>query len=63
MSKKKAKVCTILFAVVGIALFISSMFIKNKYGNSLFNVISPCICGLWFRGCTEKFYNWLTMED
>lgn len=62
MNKKKAKVCTTLFAVVVSALFISSMFIKNKYGTSLFYVISPCICGLWFSGCTEKFYNWLLKE-
>lgn len=59
MKEKKAKLCATLFAVIGITLFISSMFIKNQYDYSLFNVISPCICGLWLRGCVERFYNWL----
>ena len=59
MKEKKAKLCATLFAVIGSALFISSMFIKTRYDFSLFNVIAPSICGLWFKGCVERFYNWL----
>lgn len=61
MSKKKAVVCTILFAIVFIAMLICTFFIKNYDGTvSLFNVIAAFVTGRWTANCIEKFYKWLT---
>lgn len=61
MSKKKIIVCTILFGIVIFSLFIVTMLIKNKeYGFTLFEIISPTICGLWVCERIKNFHNWLT---
>ncbi len=59
MSKKKAIICTILFGIIIFAIATATCFIK---GNelTLFEIISPSICGLWCGECIGKFYEWLT---
>ena len=59
MDKKKAIVCTVLFGVIVLGTFISTLLIKSKYGFSIFDVISPCICGAWAGGKVRAFYKWL----
>lgn len=59
MDKKKAVVCTVLFVIVVFGIFVATFFLKNEYGDSLFDVIAPCICGAWMAGKTKTFYNWL----
>lgn len=61
MNKKKAIICTILYAVVLVGVLTASLFIKNEeYGISLYQIVAYAIANAWF-GCTiEKFYNWLT---
>ena len=59
MDKKKAIVCTILFAIVIITIVIGSYFIKKDSGSCLGYHISACISGLWIADKIEKFYKWL----
>lgn len=60
MDKKKNIICTILFGIILFSLLIVTMLIKNEeYGFTLFEIISPTICGFWVIECIEKFYNWL----
>lgn len=61
MSKKKAIVCTILFGIIIFAIAIVTCFIKSdEYGFTLFEILSPSICGLWCGERVGKFYDWLT---
>jgi hypothetical protein len=61
MSKKKAIICTILFGIIVLTIATATLFIKNdEYGFTLFDIISPTICGLWCGECIIKFYDWLT---
>ena len=59
MDKKKAIICTVLFGTIVFGTFISTFLIKSKYGFSIFDVISPCICGVWSGEKVRKFYIWL----
>lgn len=59
MDKKKAVVCTVLFSIVVFGAYIATFFIKSEYGFSLFDIVSPCICGAWSGGKIRTFYNWL----
>ena len=58
MSKKKAVMCTILFAIVIWTIWIVTHLIKNEYG-SLYDIIAPWVVGLWMCDKTSQFYNWL----
>ena len=58
MKKSKKIICTILFAVVLNGVFIATCFIKTEHV-SLYELISPWICGAWTYGCAMKFYRWL----
>ena len=59
MSKKKAIICTILFGIVILAIATATLFIKgNEF--TLFEIISPSICGVWCGERIGKFYDWLT---
>lgn len=61
MSKKKAVICTILFAIVLISVMACSFSIKIYDGSiSLFSLISAFITGRWFADNIEEFYKWLT---
>lgn len=59
MDKKKAVVCTVLFSIVVFGIFVATLLLKSEYGHTLFDVISPCICGAWTGGKIKTFYKWL----
>ena len=61
MNKKKAVVCTILFVIIIMGIYIVALSIK-PFNNelSLFHIFSPCIFGLWLSGIIKKFYKWLS---
>ena len=61
MNKKKAVICTILFAIVFITILICTSFIKSYNGSfSLFTLISAFVTGRWTSHCIEKFYKWIS---
>lgn len=61
MEKKKAVICTILFAIIVITITIVLMIIKPYGGEiSLFHAFSPTIVGFWIVDRIEGFYKWLT---
>ena len=60
MSKKKAVVCTVLFAIMFFGLLIGTCSIEVYDGSfNLFNLISGFITGMWASNCVEKFYKWI----
>ena len=60
MDKKKAIICTIMFAIMVIGISIALIFVKPYEGKmSLFYAFSPCIVGHWIGERIDKFYNWL----
>lgn len=60
MNKKKAVVCTILFAIISVGGVIAAMLIKPFDSEfSLFHAFSPCFAGFWLVEIIEKFYKWL----
>lgn len=63
MNKKKSIVCTTLFAIIIISVYVSTMFIKSHFGFSLYEVVAPIICGLWIGERIKKFYSWLMTEE
>ena len=61
MNKKKAVICTILFAIIVISVTIALMLVKPYGGEiSLFHAFSPAIVGAWIADRIKKFYKWLT---
>ena len=63
MSKKKAIICTSLFAVVIIGIVWISILIKpHNCDVSLFGILAPGITMLWLNDQVIKFYNWLRRE-
>ena len=61
MSKKKAIICTILFAIVFIAVLTCTLFIETYDGSiNLFYLISAFVTGQWVGDCIEKFYKWIS---
>ena len=64
MTKKKAIICTIMFAIMVIGISIALMFVKPyKSEISLFNAFCPIIVGDWLGGRIGKFYDWLSKSD
>lgn len=63
MNKKKAVICTTLFSVVMLAMYVSMFFIKNKSGVGLWQPATCCITGLWMGERIKKFYDWLIKEE
>ena len=64
MSNKKAIICTALLFIIVSAVYIITLVcmfdVERKV--SLFNIVSPLICG-WFMGDkTMQFYRWLRKE-
>ena len=43
MNKKKSIVCTTLFAIIIVGVYMSTMFIKSHFGFSLYEVVAPII--------------------
>ena len=61
MDKKKAIVCTILFAIIIIGVTTAMIFIKPHGSEiSLLHVFSPFFVGLWIGDIIEKFYKWIS---
>ena len=57
MTKKKAKIFTIIFSIFTICITTVLMWIKPYDGDvSLFHAISPFIAGLWLADLIDKFY-------
>ena len=67
MNKKKAKVCTVLFAIILYSIIIASMFIGVEFENGqiypLFRAISAFVTGSWSVKKIEQFYHWLNKEN
>lgn len=64
MNRNKAIICTIIFAVVIIAIAIAMLFIKPyNIETSLFHMFCPIIVGQWCGERIRKFYNWLRKND
>lgn len=59
MNTKKKIICTVLFGVVILAVWVSTFFIENEYF-SLYELIAPWICGAWMGERVIKFYEWLS---
>ena len=61
MEKKKAVVCTILFAIILIAIVFCSFFIETEDGMfKLCYAFGYATTGWCMGDCIEKFYKWLT---
>ena len=58
MNKRKAIICTLLFAVVLIGTIIGTMFIESKYIN-LYELLANYAVMVWAYNQIGKFYNWL----
>lgn len=61
MKKKKAVICTSLFAVVFIGAIIGTMFVKSET-ISLYEIFANFIVMMWIYKRIENFYYWLTEE-
>lgn len=60
MEKKKAIVCTILYATVIIGLLTGSIFIKNEeLGIGLYQLIMYAIANVCIGNSIKKFYDWM----
>jgi len=64
MSKKKAVICTIIFAIMVVGIGIAFMFVKPYESEmSLFHAFCPFIVGQWLSERIGKFYDWLRKND
>lgn len=61
MNKKKAVICTSLFAMVLIGVVIGTMFIESEYLN-LYKLFANTVVISWVYKRIENFYYWLTEE-
>lgn len=60
MTKKKARLLTVIFAVLLVGCVIISMYIKPYGGElSLFHAFAPFCVGMWLADLIDKFYKWL----
>lgn len=63
MEKKKAVICTILFAVVILSIETALCFVRPHDSEiSLFLAFSPVITGLWISERIMDFYKWLVKD-
>lgn len=61
MSRKKAVICTILFAILIVGVATALIFVKPHNSEiSFFHAFSPFIVGYWLSERIGKFYDWLT---
>ena len=64
MRKKKAVVCTILYAIVITVVLTASFFIKSAVnGISLYQLIVSMIGSMWLGNSVVKFYEWLRKQE
>ena len=60
MDRRKATICTILYAIVITSILIGSCFIKSHMnGISLHQIIVSAIGNMWISASVGKFYDWL----
>lgn len=63
MTKKKAVICTIMFAIMVVGIGIALMLVKPYESEiSLFHAFCPLIVGQWFAERINKFYDWLRKD-
>lgn len=63
MSKKKAILCTVLYAIVLVVSLTVAFFIKSDItGISLYQLIMNVIANAWIGCSVGKFYKWLLKE-
>jgi hypothetical protein len=64
MNKKKALVCTIIFAIVIIGIFTACVFVKPHDSElSFFYIFSPVIVWHWVGERIGMFYKWLIKDN
>ena len=64
MRKKKAVVCTILYAIVITVVLTASFFIKSAVnGISLYQLIVSMIGNMWIGNSVAKFYELLRKQE
>ena len=60
MNKKKTIICTVLFAVILLAVFIGSWFIVIADGSyRLSYALTEAVTLAGIYGCAKRFYRWL----
>lgn len=63
MRKKKAILCTVLYAIVLVVVLTFAFFIKSDItGISLYQLIMNIIANAWIGCSVDKFYKWLLKE-
>jgi zinc transporter ZupT len=63
MSKKKAILCTVLYAIVLVVALTVAFFIKSDVtGISLYQLVMNVIANAWIGCSVDKFYRWLLKE-
>lgn len=66
MNKRKAGVCTALFAIIVFALYGATVFIENSNGETLYEYIRltlfPWMCGCYMGKLCRHFNKWLTKD-
>lgn len=67
MSKKKALICTGLLAIILLALWISTWFIKITETETLYDLLCkfvfPILAGLYLSKMVDCFYEWLIKTE
>ena len=64
MEKKKAIICTVLYALVLVTVLTVSFFVKNDdYGISLYHIIMNIVAYSWIGNSVVRFYNWLKNNE
>lgn len=63
MSNKKAVVCSIMFFIITVGVFIGSCFIRVNEQSTLFDFLTAILAGLKCTDFLLKFYDWLKTED
>ena len=61
MSKKKAIICTSLFAVVLIGVIIGTMFVRSEFV-SLYEILVNFVFMVYVSKQIRNFYDWLQEE-
>lgn len=63
MSKKKAILCTVLYAIVLVVVLTVAFFVKSDTnGISLYQLMMNVIANAWIGCSVGKFYKWLLKE-
>ena len=64
MNKKKANICTLLLAIVWMAVLVGSWFIETADGTyRLYYTITAWMAGWFMFDRLDRFRNWLMKSD